>query len=122
MTNTSRSIIAVIRQSPYGSSLARSALDIVLAAGAFEQSISVLLCGDGVLQLVPQQNGAALGTKTLSKQLASLPLYDIENVYAEAESIDRYNIDISLAPIPVEARASADIQSLLAQHDHVIGL
>lgn len=117
-----RSIIVVVRNSPYGSSLARTALDIVLAAGAFEQSVSVLLYGDGVLQLNPQQRGDKLGTKTISKQLASLPFYDVEKVYAEANTLERYAIDLAEAPLPVEPVSPKQIQDLLARHDHVMSL
>ncbi|MFK7976360.1 MAG: sulfurtransferase complex subunit TusC [Halioglobus sp.] len=122
MVQSSHTIIAVIRQSPYGSTRARTALDIVLAAAAFEQPVSVLLCGEGVLQLIPNQNGDGLGVKTMSKQLASLPLYDIEHIYAEAEAIERYGIETVNAPLPVTSIAAKEIQQLLVEHDHVIGL
>lgn len=116
------SVLAVIRHSPYGSSIARSALDIVLAAGAFEQPVAVLFYGAGVLQLMPNQHGEALGTKSLSKQLAALPLYDIDRIYAEADAMERYGIDSGQVPLPLEVLSAEDVHDLLAHHDHLLGL
>lgn len=114
--------MVVIRHSPYSSSMARTALDIVLAAGAFEQPVTVLLYGDGVLQLLPHQQSDRLGTKNHAKQLAALPLYGIEKIYADTQSLTQYGVDVALAPLPVESISGEAVQGLLSEHDHVLGL
>ena len=70
----------VVRHSPYGSSLARASLDVALAAAAFEQPVKLLFMGDGVLQLLPEQDSRAIGQKNIGRLLSSLPLYDIDMV------------------------------------------
>ena len=74
----------VISRQPPGHSLARSALDTTLALAVFDLPVTLLLQGDGVLQLLPEQDGSALGVRSLGKLLDSLPLYDIEQVHVDA--------------------------------------
>ncbi|NND66731.1 MAG: sulfurtransferase TusC, partial [Halioglobus sp.] len=86
-------VLLIIRHSPYGSGLARAGVDFALACGAFEQNITLLFTGPGVLQLKDQQSGSALGLKDIGKQLASLPLYDIASVCVDADAGARYALD-----------------------------
>ena len=122
MENTrSKSLLVVIRHSPYGSSLSRASLDVALSAAAFEQPLSLLFTGDGVLQLRPGQDTQAWGVKNLERLLASLPLYDIDQVYVDAESAARYALDLEVAPLPALSLDRTAIRELMDKHDHVLG-
>ena len=66
--------LVILRHAPYGSGLARAAVDATLAAGAFEQAVSILFLGDGVLCLLPGQDGHSVGSRDLDRVIASLPL------------------------------------------------
>lgn len=82
-----KSLLILFRRAPYGHSLARAGYDIALAAAAFEQPASLLFMDDGVWQLLPEQHASAIGEKSIASTLDSLPLYDIDAVYAESESL-----------------------------------
>ncbi len=116
-----KSILFVCRQSPYGSSLARAGLDAALAAAAFEQPVNLLFLGTGVLQLDADQDGRAIGQRDQGKLLASFPLYDIDQVYADADAIKRHGLDTANCALPVIALGGAEMQQLLTQSDHVLG-
>lgn len=116
-----KSVLMVIRHSPYGSSLAGAALDAALASAAFEQPVDLLFLGDGVLQLQTNQDSQAQGVRNKGKVLASLPLYDIERVYVDAEAAGRYNLDISAAPLDAEALEPAGMRQLMVAYDHLLG-
>ena len=114
-------LLLIVRHSPYGSSLARASLDLALAAAAFDQPISLLFSGAGVLQLLPRQDCEARGVKNIGRLLASLPLYGIERVYVDAEAARRYRLDLAAAPLdtlPLDERAMA---ALLCSHDQLLG-
>jgi len=113
--------LIVVRHTPYGSSLARAALDAALAMAAFAQTVDILFLGDGVLHLMPQQDGAAIGVNTIGKLLSSLPLYDIDSVYVDAASATKYQLDISDTPIAGQFLDQAGIQQLLSANDHLLG-
>ena len=115
-----RSTLVVIRHSPYGSTLGRTSLDAALAMAAFEQPVEVLFMGDGVLQLLPKQDSEAIGVKSVGKLLGSLPLYEIASAYVDANAAKRYQVDLSLAPLPCEALDQAGIRRLMTSSDHLL--
>ena len=113
--------LVLLRHSAYGNSLSKAGLDTALAAAAFEQPVNVLFMGDGVLQLLPEQDGERLGVKTLGKQIASLPMYDIELLYVDAAAAQDYALDLEQAPVPVKALDDAGIAELIAGADTLLG-
>ncbi len=117
-----RKQLIVLRQTPYASSLARSATDLALAMGAFEQDVELLFLGDAVLQLLDGQAAEAIGQKNLGKILASLPLYDIEFAYVDAAALARHGLVGEDLVLPVRPLDAAAIQSLMAACDHLLSL
>lgn len=116
-----KTMLMVLRHSPYGSSLARASLDVALATAAFEQAVDLLFLGDGVLQLKPDQDTQRLGIKNIGKQLASLPLYDIKCVYVDAEAAARYNMDLTRSPVATQPLDQGGIHQLMVEYDHLLG-
>ena len=115
------SMLVVVRRAPYGSSLARAALDVALAAAAFEQPVKLLFMGDGVLQLLPGQDSGAIGVKNIGRLLASLPLYEIETVYVDSEAATRHGLDLSAAPLATRAVDGPAMHQLMDSCDHLLG-
>ncbi len=113
-------LLVVIRHTPYGSGIARASLDAALAAAAFEQPIQVLFLGDGVLQLLPDQDSSAIGVRNIGRLLGSFPLYDIEHVYIDEEAANRLGVDPSRAPLPTRPVDAAGIRALIDNSDHLL--
>jgi tRNA 2-thiouridine synthesizing protein C len=120
-TESRRTTLVVIRHTPYGSTLGRTSLDAALAMAAFDQPVSVLFLGDGVLHLLPKQDSHSIGVKNTGKLLASMSLYEITDVFAEAAAIERYGLDLTLAPLPCQSLETADIRALMTSSDHLLG-
>lgn len=121
MSDQPKQLLVVVRRTPYGSSLARTALDAALAMAAFEQPVQLLFLGEGVLQLVPDQHSQSVGARNMSGLLASLPMYDIETVYADEASALRYGLDLAGAPVPTEALSAAQVHQMMIESDHILG-
>lgn len=117
-----RSMLIVFRSAPYSDSLARAGLDMALAAAAFEQPVSVLFIGEGVLQLLPAQDTNDLGTRNLGKTLASLPLYGVETLYVDASSLADFGMTADGLSGDCELLDSEAVNALLQQHDHLLGM
>ncbi|MEZ5573132.1 MAG: sulfurtransferase complex subunit TusC [Halioglobus sp.] len=117
-----RKILLVLRFLPYGSSIAKAAIDVALASAVFDQEVDLLFIGDGVLQLLPDQDGREVGSKSLGRLLSSLPLYDIDHVYADAEAISRFNLDPTNMLLEVRMLSELQIHNLMLQYDHLLGL
>jgi tRNA 2-thiouridine synthesizing protein C len=116
-----RSLLVVVRRPPYASSLSRAALDTALAAATFEQPVSLLFMGDGVLQLLPEQDSEAIGVRNIARLLSSLPLYDIESVYVDQAAAGRYGLDLADTPLPAAALDDAGMRKLMLDCDHLLG-
>ncbi len=112
--------LVIFRHSPYGNSLSRSGLDAVLAAGAFEQDVSVLFMADAVLQWLPNQDSSGLGRRNQAKVLASLAMYDIESVWVEAEALTARAVDSAALPPGIALADQTKLRQLMTDHDHVL--
>ncbi len=112
-------LLIISRQAPYGSSAAREALELALAGALFDQQVSLLLLDDAVFQLVAGQNPAAIQQKNHGAMLQSLPMYDVENLYASERSLNERGLEPSDLILPVKSLSTAEIQKLISEQDKV---
>ena len=118
--SVSKQIAVVCRQPPYGSSLAREALDAAMAAAAFDQQVSMIFLGDGVWQLCRYQQSEGIGQRSLEKSLAMLPLYDVDRLYADADALRQRGLNASDLSLPVELLDGDAIAAMLHRQDVVL--
>lgn len=117
----SKKILFISRHAPYGSSLAKDALDAILAASAYEQQLSLLFMDDGVFQLLANQAADEIGQKSFAAILPVLSLYEINSIYVHYESLVKRQITINeLVLDSVQIIDSTAICSLLAQQDQLL--
>ncbi|MDO3385731.1 sulfurtransferase complex subunit TusC [Gilvimarinus sp. SDUM040013] len=114
-------ILCVSRHAPYQTSHANDALDAVLAAGAFDQDIGLLLIDEGVWQLVTQQDAPYVGKKDLSKKLCALALYGIENIFVHEPSLQgRLLTRDSLCLDNVQLLTNKETRQLFDQYEQIL--
>lgn len=117
--NTKRYLI-ICRRPPYGESYAREALDVALAAAAFDQPVTLLFLGDGVMQLLKAQDTIAIGEKSFEKQLSALPLYDIDTMYIDAHALNQRGFTIADLSLSTQTVSENEIVALVKNHDVVL--
>ena len=89
--NKNKSLAVLNSKAPYASSAGKDALDIALIFGSFEQTVSLFFQGDGVWQLISNQDGGIIGVKDYLKTFSAFEFYDIEQVYVCQKSLaDRH--------------------------------
>ena len=113
-------ILIICRKAPYGNSLAREALDIALAASVFEQSLAILFLGDGVWQLLKNQNSEAIDAKNHSNLLSAFPLYDINELYVDETAMDERQLTHEQLVLPVNALNQDSIASFVDSYDVIL--
>ena len=109
--------LVIIATPPYTHALdSDPAIDLILAAGAFGQTATVVFVGNGLNYLsadvtVPE------GHSDTRKLLKTLPLFDIEYIYALTDSNDSrlYEIDV-----PITAIDSQHAGHLVSLADNVV--
>ena len=112
-----KQFLIVCRCPPYGDSFAREALDVAMAAAAFDQRVAMLFLGDGVMQLLDHQNSGAIAQKSLEKQLSALPLYDVSNIYVDADALHERGFSTSNLSLPAKPLSRNDIAALISRCD-----
>ncbi|WP_342323304.1 sulfurtransferase complex subunit TusC [Kosakonia sp. BYX6] len=80
-------IAFVFTSAPHGSSSGREGLDALLATSAFSDDIGVFFVGDGVFQLLANQQPGAILARDYIATFKVLPLYDIEQCWLCAASL-----------------------------------
>lgn len=118
----SKSLSVIFNKAPYGSQSGRELLDIALMAAAFDMQISALFLGDGVYQLLNNQQPDILNMKNHSQTFKAMELYGIETVLVAEDDLSHRRLSASqLLPVADTAPNEA-IQSVIAQSDFVFML
>ena len=72
---------------PFGSAAGREGLDAVLAASNYTDNIALFFVGDGVMQLLSDQDPTALLCRDHIKTFKMLPLCEVEKIYLCQDSL-----------------------------------
>lgn len=116
-----KKILLISRHAPYGSSIAREALDAALASAIYDQDLSLLFMDDGVFQLLKEQQAHEIDQKSFASMLSALPLYDIEKIYIQRESLVQRKIEINELIIEnAIVLDNAQISTLLNSQEHIL--
>ncbi len=118
-SSNTRTLTFISRRSPYGEDFARAMLDMVLAAAVFDQKVQLVFMDDGVYQLLPEQAPEAIQGKNLAANLSALPLYGVETVYADADSLALRGMQAETLVLPVTVADAAHLKALIAASDQV---
>lgn len=116
-----KKILLISRHPPYGSNIAKDAIDVALAAAVYDQDLSILFMDDGVFQLINTQNASEISQKNINAMLSAFPLYGIEKIYLHLSSATKRGIEINelildnVIPIHDE-----DVSALLNNQDQIL--
>ena len=111
----------LFRTAPHGNAISREGLDALLAATAFcdEEEICVFFIDDGVLNLLDGQNPELLLQKDFIRTFKLLDLYDIEQRFVCADSLDQYNLQTEQLIISAEKIDRTSLINKLSQAEKV---
>ena len=111
----------LFRTAPHGNAISREGLDALLAATAFcdEEEIGVFFIDDGVLNLLDGQNPELLLQKDFIRTFKLLDLYDIEQRFVCANSLDQYNLQTEQLIISAEKIDRTSLINKLNQAEKV---
>ena len=111
----------LFRTAPHGNAISREGLDALLAATAFcdEEEIGVFFIDNGVLNLLDGQNPELLLQKDFIRTFKLLDLYDIEQRFVCADSLDQYNLQTEQLIISAEKIDRTSLINKLNQAEKV---
>lgn len=109
-----------MRHLPHVSSHVQETLDQLLTTAAFDQTVSVLFLDDGVCQLKSGQNPHGMALKNTAAIFTALELYEVTDVFVEAESLADRGLSVDDLILPVLSIPRTDVNALIRRHDVVI--
>ena len=111
----------LFRTAPHGNAISREGLDALLAATAFcdEEEIGIFFVDDGVLNLLDEQNPEVLLQKDFIRTFKLLDLYDIEQRFVCADSLDQYHLQTEQLIISAEKIDRTSLINKLSQAEKV---
>lgn len=99
----------VFSSAPHGSAAGREGLDALLATSALSEDLGVFFIGDGVFQMLSQQQPGVILARDYIATFKLLALYDIENCWICAASMRERGLAADTAFVadvePLEAEA-----------------
>jgi tRNA 2-thiouridine synthesizing protein C len=121
MSNTFSNLTAILNsKAPFSNTAGKDALDIALIFGSFEQPTSLFFQGDGVWQLIQEQNGTIISVKDYLKTFAAFEFYDLENIYVCQESLIQRGLTTDFHIDNVQVLAKGDFAKKLAIHHTIL--
>ena len=106
----------LMRQPPYQGRTAREGLDALLTWATFELKPTLLFLDAGVLQLLPYTDDPA-SQKQIAKMLSALPIYGVEQIYVERESLANYNLQAKHINLPITLLERQQLPKLMTNYD-----
>jgi tRNA 2-thiouridine synthesizing protein C len=116
---TTKSLLFLLRQA--GNTVhAQEALDSVLVAGVFDQSVSLLFKDEGVWQLATRESGGKHTSDKTIETVLSLADYEVRALYVCEHSLSSRNLSQEDLLVPVEVLNIEQQTQLISRQDAVI--
>jgi|TARA_B110000116_G_scaffold267640_1_gene280265 tRNA 2-thiouridine synthesizing protein C len=113
--------LAIINsKAPFSSNYGKDALDVALIFGSFEQKVSLFFQGDGVYQLMANQDGRLVSIKDYLKTFSAFEFYDIEDIYVCQQSLVNRQLNETFHINDVQVLTSIEFSKALNRHQHVL--
>jgi sulfur relay (sulfurtransferase) DsrF/TusC family protein len=116
------SLALIVRNAPYRKRVARTDLDMALAAAALDFSIRVYFLGDSVMQLAAERDAGGAMLPAGYRAWAALPELADTRVFAEETWLDVCLAGGMDLVLPVEALSESRMRFSWRNCDHVLVL
>lgn len=112
-----KNTLAIVNtKAPFASANGKESLDVALIMGSYEQPTSLFFIGDGVFQVIGQQNPDSIQIKDYLKTFAALEFYDIENLYVCQDSLIKRNLPEQFNVDNIQVLSKTALSEVLHQH------
>ncbi|MES0491747.1 MAG: sulfurtransferase complex subunit TusC [Leptospirales bacterium] len=114
-----KKIMFIMQKAPHGTIYPYEGLEFILITGAYEQDITLLFVGDGILALLKNQDTSELGIKGFVKTYRTLEGYDIEKLYVDKTSLDERGLTSDDLIVDVDVIDSNEANRLMNEQEAI---
>ncbi|MDA1342431.1 MAG: sulfurtransferase complex subunit TusC [Proteobacteria bacterium] len=115
-----KKILFALRKPPHSGAYVQEMLDIIMTVAAFDQEVSIILLDNAVFQLKKQQQPELANLKATAAIYKALPLFGINDLYTETESLQERGLNVASLEESVIAIPRAKIGDFFKQFDLVL--
>lgn len=115
-------VLVISQSSPFDDLDIRDALDMTLIFAAVDQNVSWLFSGPAVLALKKHQQPNSIGIKDFFKNIKTLEIYDVENIYVCEKSLFDYGLNKHDLLLKVQTLNFSEQQTLIKNQKHVVNI
>ena len=120
MPLTTKSIAILNTCPPFAQATAKEALDVALIYGSYEQSTHLFYQGDGVYQLISQQQPELITTKDFLKTFSAFEFYELDHVYVCQQSLAERGLQENFHIENVIVLPPNEFALMLKQHNVIL--
>lgn len=114
-----KQLVFVFGSAPHSSGRARETLDATLAASAVSDDVVAYFTGDGVLQLLQNQQPTDILQRNVLPTYGLLELYDVEELYVDPQALIERGLTADQLAISMRPLSRDDFFSKYS-HAHAI--
>lgn len=114
-----KSLLFVHTSAPHGRINAQEGLDALLMGSAFADC-SALFLGDGILQLLRDQDTSQSNQKNFSQTFGALNDYDVKKIFCSETQLADFGLTVSDLVIEVTALSNEQVGSLFSTNDVIL--
>ncbi|GEM78230.1 sulfurtransferase complex subunit TusC [Vibrio superstes] len=115
-----KKITFVFTSTPHSTAHGREGLDAIFATSAYSENLQLVFAGDGVSQLLKQQQPQSILSRDYISAFRLLDLYEVEEVYVCSESLNELGFTQQELFLDAELLDSEGIAHKLATSDVVL--
>jgi len=120
MENMNKSIAILSTSAPFSQSNAKEAMDVALIFGSYEQNTHLFFQGDGVYQLMAEQQPEKINVKNFLKTFSAFHFYDLDNVYVCKNSLEERSLLENFHIENVQVLNVNEFSQALHQHQTIL--
>ena len=113
-------ICIISTHAPYGTSLSRDAIETLLVTASYGFDATLLVMGDGVLQLLADQDPTAIAQKSTASLLQAAKMYGVERLLVCREDLHERGLSQEDLIDSLQFVAREQIASLVREHHRVL--
>ncbi len=115
-----RSVLIRMSKSPLNGLISGEQLETAMVAATFEQEVSILFTGDGVLNLLPTKETKEVTGYNIEKMLLALPTFDVNDLFICERSLEQRQIGVFSLPKNATLITFEDQRRLIKTTDVVL--
>ncbi|TQV86499.1 sulfurtransferase complex subunit TusC [Aliikangiella coralliicola] len=112
MTNEQITTCIIIKSPPFSAIDGKEGIDLALVCAAFDQQVNLIFVEQGIFHLIKSQDSNCIDDKLHDKQLNAIEFYDIDKIYVESESLEKFHLTEKHLLSHVDCLPSSDIKTL----------